>query len=105
MSAAPGRSQAKHLRPVPEIDLAWQSGARCTGLNPELFFPTKSRSGPTRGRSAIPAQRICQRCDVQLQCLQYAITHSDGRNGIWGGATEDELSRMRREHRKGRVRQ
>jgi WhiB family redox-sensing transcriptional regulator len=96
VSAPAGRAQASHTgQIVTEADLSWQQRARCTGVDPELFFPTKGRSGGEAGRSAIPATRICVRCDVQLQCLQYALSHPDGKHGIWGGATEDERHAIR----------
>lgn len=82
-----------------EHELSWRDRARCAGANPELFFPSRGR-GPSSG---VPAQRICQRCPVQLECLQYAITHPDGQYGTWGGATENELKRLRKAARaKGR---
>lgn len=97
MSALAGKPQASHTGvTLSETDLTWQQRARCTGVDPELFFPTKGRSGREAGRSSIPATRICGRCDVQLQCLQYALSHPDGKHGIWGGATEDERDELRR---------
>lgn len=99
MSALRGRAQARHDAPIPDNHLTWRDRARCAGVDPELFFPSRGR-GPSSG---VPAQRICRRCPVQLECLQYAITHPDGQYGTWGGATETELKKLRKAARaKGR---
>lgn len=87
-----------------EHELSWRDRARCAGANPELFFPSKGRSGGKAGHSGVAAERICRRCDVQLECLQYAITHPDGQYGTWGGATEAELKKLRKAARRKRRR-
>lgn len=66
-----------------EVTLAWQEDALCAQTDPEAFFPEKG--GTTRD-----AKRICRSCDVQEECLDYALQHNV-RFGIWGGKSEREL--------------
>ena len=60
----------------------WQERALCSQTDPEAFFPEK-------GGSTREAKRICSRCDVKTDCLEYALGH-DERFGIWGGLSERE---------------
>jgi WhiB family transcriptional regulator, redox-sensing transcriptional regulator len=67
----------------------WQENALCAQTDPEAFFPEK-------GGSTREAKRICSGCDVRAECLEYALAH-DERFGIWGGLSERERRRLRRE--------
>jgi WhiB family redox-sensing transcriptional regulator len=56
-----------------ELDLLgdapeWQERALCSQTDPEAFFPEK-------GGSTREAKRICGRCDVKGECLEYALGH------------------------------
>lgn len=70
-------------------DVAWQASAACDGLDPELFFPE-------RGESTAKAKAVCAACPVREQCLEYALTNGE-KFGIWGGLSERERRRLRRE--------
>jgi hypothetical protein len=72
---------------VPE----WQARALCAQTDPEAFFPEK-------GGSTRDAKRICARCEVKQNCLQYALDH-DERFGIWGGLSERERRKIKRQAR------
>jgi WhiB family redox-sensing transcriptional regulator len=69
--------------------LAWQVDALCAQTDPEAFFPEK-------GGSTRDAKRICETCEVRSECLDYAL-QNDERFGIWGGLSERERRRLRRE--------
>jgi WhiB family transcriptional regulator, redox-sensing transcriptional regulator len=69
--------------------LPWQEEALCAQTDPEAFFPEK-------GGSTREAKRVCGRCDVRGECLTYALTH-DERFGIWGGLSERERRRLKRQ--------
>lgn len=69
----------------------WRDDALCTQTDPETFFPEKG--GTTAG-----AKRVCNRCPVQAQRLEYALANHEG-FGVWGGLSERE----RREIARGRV--
>ena len=66
----------------------WQERALCSQTDPEAFFPEK-------GGSTREAKRICNRCEVRAECLEYALGH-DERFGIWGGLSERERRRLKR---------
>ena len=68
--------------------LAWQRDALCSQTDPEAFFPEK-------GGSTRDAKRICSGCDVQKQCLDYALAN-DERFGIWGGLSERERRKLKK---------
>ena len=44
------------------------------------------------------AKLICEACDMRAACLSYALAH-DERFGVWGGLSEKERERMRRDRR------
>jgi WhiB family redox-sensing transcriptional regulator len=67
----------------------WQDRALCAQTDPEAFFPEK-------GGSTREAKMVCRGCDVRVECLEYALAH-DERFGIWGGLSERERRRMKRE--------
>ena len=70
-------------------DLAWQDLANCRGADPDLFFPE-------RGASTRTAKSICRGCSVQAECLEFAIVSSE-KFGIWGGLSERDRRKIRRE--------
>ncbi len=70
-------------------DRRWQEHANCLGVDPDLFFPE-------RGASTREAKSVCRGCDVRLECLEYALGHGE-KFGIWGGLSERERRRVRRE--------
>jgi WhiB family redox-sensing transcriptional regulator len=73
----------------PDEDLAWQEYSNCLGVDPDLFFPE-------RGASTREAKEVCRGCVVREQCLEFAIRHGE-KFGIWGGLSERERRRIRRE--------
>jgi len=74
----------------------WQDRANCLGVDPDLFFPE-------RGASTREAKTVCRGCEVRENCLEYAIDHSE-KFGIWGGLSERERRRVRRERSFGQRR-
>ncbi|GAB3992589.1 hypothetical protein GCM10029992_02120 [Glycomyces albus] len=53
---------------------------------------------PRERGSTRDAKRICARCEVKENCLQYALEH-DERFGIWGGLSERERRKIKRQAR------
>ena len=74
---------------VEDEGLTWQADALCAQTDPEAFFPEK-------GGSTREAKRICESCEVRSECLDYAL-ENDERFGIWGGLSERERRKLRRE--------
>ena len=75
--------------------LGWQVFARCAEVGDAAFFPRK-------GESVMPVKRICLRCEVRERCLEYALGF-DGLQGVWGGMSERERVRFKRQQREGRA--
>ncbi len=71
------------------LDMEWQDLANCRGADPDLFFPE-------RGASTRTAKAICRECTVRVDCLEFAIVSSE-KFGIWGGLSERERRKIRRE--------
>ena len=69
--------------------MGWQEQALCAQTDPEAFFPEK-------GGSTREAKRVCVGCEVRAECLDYALAN-DERFGIWGGLSERERRRLKRE--------
>jgi WhiB family transcriptional regulator, redox-sensing transcriptional regulator len=73
--------------PVAET-VDWRRSALCAQTDPELFFPEK-------GGTCDDAKRVCRRCPVREECLDYAL--SAGENfGVWGGLSARQLKAVRR---------
>ena len=75
--------------------LDWQDRALCAEVDPERWFPEK-------GGSTREAKKVCNGspgrppCPVRAECLEYALEH-DERFGIYGGLSERERRRLKRE--------
>jgi WhiB family redox-sensing transcriptional regulator len=67
----------------------WWDFANCLGVDPDLFFPE-------RGASTKEAKEVCRGCVVRGDCLEYALVHGE-KFGIWGGMSERERRRLRRQ--------
>ena len=85
------RITTKLLQPV-----EWQAKARCAEVDPEIFFPD-------RGGSSKAARAVCNQCEVRLQCLEYALNNKE-QFGIWGGTSERERRRLRRDRARRHLR-
>ncbi len=70
-------------------ELAWQDYANCRGADADLFFPE-------RGASTRRAKAICGECAVKMECLDFAVETGE-KFGIWGGMSERERRKVRRQ--------
>lgn len=68
----------------------WHEDAACTDdtVDPDWFFPSVGHDGSK-------AREVCSGCEVRDQCLTVALHQPLA--GIWGGTTEPDRVRMRRE--------
>ena len=71
------------------VDQDWRAKASCARTDPELWFAVGALEHKR-------AKLICRECPVRKQCLSYAMDAPVG-HGIWGGLTERERRRYRRE--------
>lgn len=65
----------------------------CKGLDTELFFAPENNSNFLQANYKM-IKKICDSCDVQKQCLEYALRNDV--EGIWGGKYHSERKRMRK---------
>lgn len=77
------------LGPDEEDEPRWQEFGNCRGVDPDLFFPE-------RGASTKEAKEVCKSCVVREECLEYALSNGE-KFGIWGGLSERERRRIRRQ--------
>lgn len=75
---------------VVEIMGDWVTQARCASREPGV--DPKDFQVPLRGGSQNKAKNVCAGCPVQLECLTWALEHSEIW-GVWGGLDEAELRR------------
>jgi WhiB family transcriptional regulator, redox-sensing transcriptional regulator len=59
----------------------WRLLGACQSADPELFFPV-SESGRSLEQAA-KAKAVCAGCQVQRQCLAFALATRQA-HGIWG---------------------
>jgi WhiB family redox-sensing transcriptional regulator len=70
-------------------ELDWMLAAACRGSTDLFFAPDESESRAERRRREARAKRVCDGCQVRVDCLKEAL-EQDERFGIWGGLTERE---------------
>lgn len=90
MAHARTGAPAPLMRPTWNVDLNWQSSARCRGSDANLFFsPTHLESKDERVVREARAKAICVECAVRRPCLDFALATRES-HGIWGGYNETE---------------
>ncbi|MBB4794997.1 MULTISPECIES: WhiB family transcriptional regulator [Streptomyces] len=82
-----------HIEAITVSDIAWLKRALCAQTGADFFFPEP-------GSSVREAKRICGLCESRTECLEYALAN-DERFGVWGGLSEKERLRLRRQDRSG----
>lgn len=70
-------------------DLSWMDLGACAEVGDDFWFLEK-------GASNREAKRVCANCEVRAECLEYALETDQG-FGIWGGLSEPERRRLKRE--------
>lgn len=65
----------------------WQSSAACTGTDIDFFAEA--------AETVAAAKLVCARCPVRDECLAFA-DENDEHFGVWGGMSEKERRRARR---------
>jgi WhiB family redox-sensing transcriptional regulator len=66
----------------------WREKANCLDADPKIFFPIAGGNG-------LDAKKVCARCTVIDECLQYSLQHQV-EDGVWGGVSAVERERMRK---------
>jgi WhiB family redox-sensing transcriptional regulator len=68
------------------MDESWREQAECLDADPEIFFPEAGSNG-------LDAKKVCARCPVSEECLEYALYHSID-DGVWGGLAVVQRHRL-----------
>jgi WhiB family redox-sensing transcriptional regulator len=84
-----------HPAPPAPLDMDWMLFAACSELELEdsdrLFFCGQGQSG-----LASRAKAICMTCEVQGECLEFALSYPEETEyGLWGGTTPGQRRRLR----------
>lgn len=64
----------------------------CQNTDPELWFGDSNQNGYTgneRGFNYTDARKLCGKCPVAQQCLEYALANRE-EFGMWGGRSPKE---------------
>jgi len=75
---------------MPEPTDDWRLDAKCTQVDPDIFFPAKGDN-----TSHDKAVKVCSGCPVQRQCALLALDNRE-RHGIWAGRNTQDLRREAR---------
>lgn len=71
----------------------WQDRAACRGSDPEIFHPL----GEPSDLQMEYAFSFCRRCDVAVECREYALgIHKSPTDlwGVWGGLSQTDMRRL-----------
>lgn len=87
IAAAARDPRLQRARTASPNDPAWRTEARCRGVDPDAMFPSPIEP-------ADMPLALCRGCDVQPQCLAFALNAGDTETGIWGATTPRERRAM-----------
>lgn len=73
---------------------SWMDQGLCKGYT-NVFFPARGQN-----QKVSLAKKICERCPVKQQCLDFALDNQE-MHGVWGGTSERTRRVMRRNIRNG----
>ena len=86
---------SSHLLSLTLASDEWRRTAACRDTDPDLFFPVGT-TGPAIEQIE-SAKAVCNQCEAQAPCLEYAIaTNQD--SGVWGGTSEEERRQLRKQY-------
>lgn len=71
----------------------WREDASCRTSHPDLFFPIGASQSAVDLVEA--AKAVCNECLVRPACLEFALV-TNQESGVWGGTSEEERRRLRR---------
>jgi WhiB family redox-sensing transcriptional regulator len=73
-------------------DRYWRDSALCLQtVHADKWFPEKNASD-----NGAEAKRICGMCEVQPECLAFALAQEFDMPGIWGGLSRDKRRKLRK---------
>lgn len=86
---------------ITEPNTYWMQKASCTGMDSDIFFPERNGKPIIGGNNIYnKARKVCEKCPVQSDCLNYAFHFNMVEFGMFGGLTpparKKQFARMRR---------
>ena len=73
---------------------SWRDAASCRYTDPDLFFPVGTTGLALEQIES--AKAVCRACEVQPQCLEFALA-TNQESGVWGGTSEEERRKLRKQ--------
>ena len=73
----------------------WRALSACRDTDPDLFFPVGT-TGPAIEQIE-NAKSVCDTCEAKQPCLEFALTTNQD-SGIWGGTSEEERRKLRKQY-------
>ena len=73
----------------------WRGVSACRDTDPDLFFPVGT-TGPAIEQIDERQGRLLRRARPSSRCLEFALTTNQD-SGIWGGTSEEERRKLRRQ--------
>jgi len=84
-----------YRRVIIEPNTKWKDKALCIGMDADIFFPERDGQPIQGGRGIYSkARKVCERCPVRAECLNYAFHFNMIEFGMFGGMAPKE----RKEH-------
>jgi WhiB family redox-sensing transcriptional regulator len=68
----------------------------CRDVDTNIFFPVDDHR--MQQQQIDDAKAICRECPARMECLEFAIA-TNQKFGIWGGTTDKERRRIKRQRR------
>jgi WhiB family redox-sensing transcriptional regulator len=72
----------------------WRDVAACRNTEADMFFPIGATG--TAIEQIDSAKRVCNQCEVQAACLEFALA-TNQESGVWGGTSEEERRKVRKQ--------
>ena len=74
----------------------WMADAACRGMDTSLFYPSRGAN-----KDVVASRKICNACQVQEECLDYALSLVEREDyGVWGGTSGRQRRAIREEKRR-----
>jgi WhiB family transcriptional regulator, redox-sensing transcriptional regulator len=85
---------AQVAQPRLELSTGWQRFGACQTEDGDVFFPPATfETKAERELREAKAKRVCGRCPVRLECLEWSIAIAEP-HGVWGGLSESERRKV-----------
>lgn len=87
---------------TPTGSLDWMDDANCREVGPGPFFDWETQRFPRSETTKAHAVAFCRECDVQSDCLAFALNNLGFETdyGIWGGLDRDQRRQLKARRRR-----